>query len=168
MCRLRFAITWVLAPKMGVTGSSSSFAKYLPVRGPCTVTTTHLSFCGAKVMSGSRPSSHQTSIKSGSLDASTRFSRYRYFQTSLTSKENRAKLNNLYPRNLRCPVVPANASSHLRTSIRIADKLSPIICGATHPGVGRDVRHRGSDTGTLVGCADYQVTFNSKRASLIS
>ena len=37
-------------------GSSSSFAKYLPVRGPRTVTTTHLSFCGARVISSSRPS----------------------------------------------------------------------------------------------------------------
>jgi hypothetical protein len=35
-------------------GSSSSFAKYLPVRGPRTVTTTHLSFCGARVISSSR------------------------------------------------------------------------------------------------------------------
>ena len=56
MCRLRFAITWVLASKMRVTGSSSSFAKYLPVRGPRTVTTTHLSFCGAREISSSRPS----------------------------------------------------------------------------------------------------------------
>src|SRR5262245_59706950 len=64
MCRLRFATTSVLAPKMRVTGSSSSFAKYLPVRGPCTVRTTHLSFCGASVLSGSRPSSHRLSDRS--------------------------------------------------------------------------------------------------------
>ena len=48
-----------LGVKMRVTGSSSSFAKYLPVRGPRTVTTTHLSFCGARVISSSRPSKHR-------------------------------------------------------------------------------------------------------------
>src|ERR1700740_1524451 len=64
MCRLRFAITWVLASKMRVTGSSSSFAKYLAVRGPRTVTTTHLSFSGARVMNGSLAGKYRLSDRS--------------------------------------------------------------------------------------------------------
>src|ERR1700757_1969945 len=59
MCRLRFVITSVLVSKIRVTGSSSSIAKCLPVPGPSTVTTTHLSFCGAQVMIGSRGSEHR-------------------------------------------------------------------------------------------------------------